>query len=230
MKKENIIRILVADDEPIIRRSICKTIRSIPQFFLAADVSSGAGAVKFIEEHPFDVDVILMDIAMDSADDGLLAAKKIYEINPEIIVIMLTVLEDEHTIFKAYCIDSIKDYVVKSFDNHEIVAAIQRSFQDYHHSSSANQKLRSEFKRLKQSEHSLFMAVRILSQMTPSEKEIIILKLDGLSTRQIAKKRMVEESTIKSQINTMLKKLGFTKSSQIIKLIRELKLEELFKD
>lgn len=230
MEKESKARILVVDDEEILRRNVCQTICSVTNFELVGEAATGREAVDFVRGHPADLDIVLMDIEMESGNDGLTAAAEIYQINPEIAVIMLTVHEDEATIFESYLIESVRDFVVKSYHNDEVVATVQRVYQELLQSKSANQKLRSEFQRLKNNEQSLLLALNLLSQLTHSEKVIIQFKLQGLSTRQIAQKRTVEESTIKSQINSMLKKLGYAKTSQVTELIRTLKLEHIFLD
>lgn len=230
MQKDNRVQILVADDEEILRRNVCRALHSVPHFAVAGEAATGREAVRFVEEYESVVDIVLMDIEMETGNDGLTAAAKIHEISPETAVIMLTVHEDESTVFESYLIESVRDFVVKSYNNDEVLATIQRVYQELLRSKSANQKLRAEFQRLKNNEHSLLLAINLLSQLTPTEKEIIRLKLLGLSTRKIAASRMVEESTIKSQINSMLKKLGYSKSSQVTDLIRELKLEDIFTD
>lgn len=220
------VRILVAEDEPALRRSICRAVRSVPEFRLAGDLASGREAVNFVRRNP--VDIVLMDIEMESNNDGLAAAEAIYEIDPRVAVIVLTVHEDENTIYRAYCVSSVRDYVIKSGSNDEVISALRRVHQMRLQADSANDKLRHEFRRLKRNEESLIMAIDLLSRLTPSEKGILRLKLDGCSNRQIAEKRAVEEGTIKSQIGGMLKKLGYKKSSQVTELIRQLRLEQFF--
>lgn len=230
MKTDNNVSILVADDEEILRRNVCRTIQNTPGFVLAGEVASGRDAVSFIRNQAAAVDIVLMDIEMETSDDGLVAAAEIHLLDPEIAVIMLTVHEDEDTVFQSYLVESVRDYVVKSIHSSEVIATIERVRQEQLQSKSANQKLRAEFQRLKNNEESLLLILNLLMQLTQSERAIIQLKLKGLSTRQIAAERMVEESTIKSQINSMLKKLGYKKTSQVTDLIRSLKLEHVFFD
>lgn len=221
------IRVLVADDEFILRRSLCQTLTQCPDMELVGQAESGQAAVEFIQHNPAP-DIVLMDVEMETSDDGLQAAAIISKICPEISIIMLTVHEDEQTIYNSYCIPSVKDYVVKSYRSDVILSAIRRVSEDAQALSSANAKMRYEFQRLKQNEHSFLQALELFSRLTPTERDILALKLQGMSTRQIAKNRMVESSTIKTQINTMLKKFSFQKTSEIIDLIHTLKLEDLF--
>ncbi len=225
--KNTPIQVLIADDEPILRRSLCRTISQCSDIELAGQADSGRSAVEFLQHNPLP-DVILMDIEMESSDDGLQAAAVISKSFPQVSIIMLTVREDEQTIYDSYCIPAVKDYVVKSFRPDAILTAIRRVAEDSQAILSANEKLRYEFQRLKKNEQSFLQALELFSRLTPTERTILSLKMQGMSTRQIAQSRMVEEGTIKAQINNMLKKFSVHKTSEIIDLIHSLKLENLF--
>ena len=64
--------------------------------------------------------------------------------------------------------------------------------------------------------------------ITPSERELIGLLLEDQTLRQIARARGVELSTIKSQVNTLLKKFHVGRSRDIVELVRILELKSLF--
>lgn len=226
MKPET-IKILLADDELFIRKNIAKSLLAVDHFELAGEVSSGKEAEDFLSKHQ--VDIVVMDVEMDSSDDGLTSAYAISMKYPETAVIMMTVRDDDNTIYNSYCIPAVRDYVVKSYNNDELIAAIMRTSEELLKNHSANQKLREEFKRLKKTETSLLFALGLLSKLTASEKEIIAMKLDGVSNRQIAKLRFVSEGTVKTQITTLLKKLGYKKMSQVVDLIHDLKIEHFFR-
>ena len=228
MADNEIIKILVAEDEDVLRNNLCRMIGNEPGYVLAGAVSSGADAVAFIRDN--DADIVLMDIGMEHSTDGLEAAKEIFNIKPSTAIIILTVHEDEETIFSAYCIDSIRDYVVKSADYKELKASIMKVHREIVRNNSANQKLRSEFQRLKKSEESLFASVQLLTNLTPSEREIIKYLLEGFNVRQISEKRFVSQATIKAQIGTLLKKFNFTRSKQVVSLLKQLRLEKFFLD
>lgn len=221
------IRILLVDDEIFIRKNIAKSIQATGHFEIVGEVSSGKEAEAFVAANQ--VDLVIMDVEMDNSNDGLTSAYSISMEYPETAIIMMTVRDDDNTIYSSYCIPSVRDYVVKSYNNDELIAAIQRTVEEIRKNHSANQRLREEFKRLKKTETSLLFALGLLSRLTASEKEIIALKLDGVSNRQIAKLRFVSEGTVKTQITTLLKKLGYKKTSQVIELIHELKIEHFFR-
>lgn len=85
-----------------------------------------------------------------------------------------------------------------------------------------------EYKRLQESEKSLLFFVNNLSNLTKTERELIRLLLENNKVKKIAEVRGVEVVTIKSQINTLLKKLGASRTKEITKTIRNLNLTHLF--
>ena len=70
--------------------------------------------------------------------------------------------------------------------------------------------------------------LNVLMTITPSERELIGLLLEDQTLRQIARARGVELSTIKSQVNTLLKKFHVGRSRDIVELVRILELKSLF--
>lgn len=85
-----------------------------------------------------------------------------------------------------------------------------------------------EYQRLRHTEKGLLFFINNLSKLTPSEREIITLLLHGNSISEIAKIRVVEVPTVKSQITVLLKKFGVKRSVEIVNIIKGLGLEHLF--
>lgn len=86
-----------------------------------------------------------------------------------------------------------------------------------------------EYRRLRASEESLLYFIHHLSSLTGTERELVSCFLEGLKVRQIAQRRCVEPVTVKSQIRTLLQKLGLSRTSEIVALVRQLKVEHLFR-
>ena len=87
-------------------------------------------------------------------------------------------------------------------------------------------KIRSEFKRMKETEYSLLLSINRLSSLTSSEVETLKLLMKGYSRSEICELRVIEESTIKSQIRSLLRKFEKKRVVQIIEEIQDLHLEE----
>lgn len=223
----SLIKVAVAEDHDILRQDFTEMIESCPQMEWAGSVATGNKAVELALQT--DLDIILMDIEMESHQDGIEAANRLSVLKPELGIIFLTVHEDDETIYKAYSLSNARDYLVKSAEHDEIIRAIETAyFEQTYGSHSMASKLKSEFSRLKQTESSMISFMSILSQLTQAEREIIKLLLTGCKLEDIARLRMVETVTIKSQINTLLKKFRMNRTREIVSFIRELHVSFIF--
>lgn len=226
-EKQALIKVIIAEDNDILRLDFSEMIEDCSSMILLGSASTGAEAVELAQQ--CDANIILMDIEMESHQDGIEAASKLSTLRPDLGVIFLTVHEDDETIYQAYTLNNARDYLVKSAEHEEILRSIEDAFDEQiHGSSSMASKLQSEFSRLKQTESSLLFFMSILSQLTQAEKEIIKLLLENYKVDGIAKIRMVEPVTIKSQINTLLKKFNMRRTREITSLIRKLNISFLF--
>lgn len=90
------------------------------------------------------------------------------------------------------------------------------------------QTVMQEYARLQKSEQSLLFFINNISRLTASEREIIRLLLEGRKVHEIAGIRCVENSTIKTQIKSLLGKFGCSRTKEIVQVIRELNIEHLF--
>lgn len=81
---------------------------------------------------------------------------------------------------------------------------------------------------MKRKEQEMNYFINLSFAITTSERELIRMLLEGKSVSSIAKERVVEVSTIKSQINTLLKKFHMKRTKEIIAMIRELSVEHIF--
>jgi len=226
-RQDENIKVIIAEDNEILRQDFSEMIEDCPHMSLVGAASTGAEAIELALQS--EVDIILMDIEMESHQDGIEAASRLSVQKPETGIIFLTVHEDDETIYKAYTLSNAKDYLVKSAEHSEILRSIEDAYEEKTKgSSSMASKLQSEFSRLKQTESSLLFFMTILSQLTQAEREIIKLLLENYKVDEIARMRMVEPVTIKSQINTLLKKFNMRRTREIVNLIRKLNITFLF--
>ena len=90
--------------------------------------------------------------------------------------------------------------------------------------------MKREFLRLRKTENNLLYFIKNLSGLTSAEKQLVRLLLQGYSARQIAEERIVELSTVKTQISHILKKVNAKRSKELVDNIREKNLEQLLMD
>lgn len=218
------IKVQIAEDLPPIRQQYVNDLQVYPDISVIAATDTMQSTVDAaLQLHP---DVILMDIEMDYRNAGIMASKLILTSSPDTKIIILTVYEEDRDVFSAFQI-GVCDYILKNSSVNEIHSAI---IDAYHENSPIRPviatKIRSEFKRMKETEYSLLLSINRLSSLTSSEVETLKLLMKGYSRSEICELRVIEESTIKSQIRSLLRKFEKKRVVQIIEEIQDLHLEE----
>jgi DNA-binding NarL/FixJ family response regulator len=115
------IRILVADDHPVVRGGLVALLRTIPDLAVVGEVADGNAAVR--EVHLLNPDVVLMDVRMPGLD-GVEATRRIRSGVPGTRVLILTMYDDDATVFTAMQAGA-QGYLLKEADQAEIVRAIR---------------------------------------------------------------------------------------------------------
>ena len=220
------IRILIADDFSLLREDMSELINTQPDMEVVGEASSGKEIISLAESVSYDI--ILMDIEMEVMNAGIIATQKIREENPEANIIFLTAHETREIIVTAMGAGA-SDYIVKGCDDEEILHHILCAYEGHPvMQSNIHETIMQEFARLQKSERSLLFFINNISNLTPTEIEMIKLLLQGYKVNQIAGIRGVEASTIKTQVKGLLRKFGCSRTKEILQLIHDLKIEHLF--
>lgn len=222
------IKILLAEDFEIIRDDFCELIESQDDMEIVGTAATRAEIVKLAKE--VSSDIILMDIEMDALNSGILATEEIHKFDPEIPVIFLTAHDTDEMIVTAMASGAV-DYVVKAAEYDTILNHIRKAYEGEPILEARIQtKMRDELFRLSRTEKSLLFFINNISKLTPAERELIKLFLKNKKIDEIAKIRCVEVVTVKTQIKSLLKKFGLSRTKEIVKQIRELNIEHLFEN
>lgn len=208
------IKVLIAEDIEPIRKRYVTILEKCPDIQVVADVDTGAAAYIAAKKHA--PDVILMDIEMESKDAGIRATGKILAEMPEIKIVILTVYEEDEMVFSAFQLGAC-DYLMKNATNEVIVNAITSAYEGRSPiRPEIAHKIRSEFRRVKTYESSFLFMLNILSTLTPKELDTLYLLSSGFSKKEVCKMRFIELSTVKSQVNSILKKFKKRKIAEVI--------------
>ena len=218
--------VLIAEDMDILRQDIRDTLEKTGDIKVVSEAATGKSAAdEYFIHKP---DIVLMDIEMESKAAGIEAAEKILEKDPEARIIYLTSHDSDEIIVSALATGA-RDYVVKGCSDEDLLTHIRSVMEGSCNLDSRVQAvLMGEYSRVKKQEKGLLYFVENLSRLTPVEREMIGLLIKGYRIREIAEKRNVEIVTVKSQVRTLLQKVGLGRTKELVKIIEELGLSYLF--
>jgi DNA-binding NarL/FixJ family response regulator len=213
------IRILIVDDQRILREGLRTLLGLESDFAVVAEAEDGQAALEQYAAHR--PDVVLMDIRMPRLD-GVEATRRLRERWPDARVIILTTFDDD-----AYVFDGLRagalGYLLKDVSGHELADAIRKVVDGGALlEPSVARKVLAEFTRLAE-------PARPINEQLPeplSERELEILRLlaAGANNRQIASQLFLAEGTVKNYVSTILDKLGVEDRTQAALRARELGL------
>jgi DNA-binding NarL/FixJ family response regulator len=115
------VRVVLADDHPVVRAGLAALLGSLPDVEVVAVAADGRQAVKEVVLHR--PDVALLDLQMPELD-GFGATREIARLVPDVAVLVLTMFDDEDSVFAAMR-SGARGYVVKGAEQDEIGRAIQ---------------------------------------------------------------------------------------------------------
>ena len=220
------IKVAIVEDFELIREDLKELIDSQEDMQVVWAAETGVQAVELAEKEA--TDIILMDIEMETINAGILAAEKIRDKNSEQKIIFMTAHETNEMIITAMGTGAV-DYLVKGEDSEEILSHIRNAFAGRATMNSRMQEtIMREYSRLQRSERSLLFFIHNVSQLTAAERELVKLLLEGMKVKEIAQVRCVEMITVKTQIKSLLRKFGCSRTKEIVSMIRDLNLSHLF--
>lgn len=216
------IKVLVAEDMLPIMKRYKNILDKDSEIQVVAAVQSGYEAVLMVGvHHP---DVILMDIDMETRTAGLDATRQILAHFPDTKIIILTVYEDDETVFNAFQL-GVSDYILKNSNPNEIITCVKDAY--YNRSPIRPviaEKIRQEFQRIRKNETSFLYCLQLVTQLTQTEIDILDLLNKGYTRQQICDVRCVEMSTVKTQIHSILKKFEKDSAAEVLAMLNELKI------
>lgn len=196
------IRVLLADDEPLVRAGIRAVLAADPGIEVVAEADNGRTAVELATAHR--PDVVLLDIAMPVLD-GLAAAAELTRTVPEVGVLMLTTFSaDEH--IAAALAGGARGFLLKSGDPRELFSGI-RAVADGAAFLSPKVAHRVIQQVTGDRMASAARARTLVDGLTPREREVLALVGAGLPNAEIARRLHVVEGTVKVFVTSILRRL-----------------------
>lgn len=205
------IKILIADDQELIRQSLMIILDNIEDFQVTDSVADGIEVMASVKkEKP---DVILMDIRMPKMD-GVACTQRIKELYPDIKIIILTTFDDEY-VFNALKFGA-SGYLLKGISMKELSAAIRKV---YNGTAMINEDIASKvvrlFSRMAQSNLAIQVEDSLTQDLKPHEWDVIVLVGSGLSNKEISARLNLSEGTVRNSLSAILSKLCLRDRTQL---------------
>ncbi|HEU4807475.1 MAG TPA: response regulator transcription factor [Homoserinimonas sp.] len=200
------IRILIADDHPVVRAGLRALFSSEPDLQVVADVSTAEEAVKSAAQG--DVGLVLMDLQFGGGMQGVDATQAIRAQHPSPRVLVLTNYDTDADILGAIEAGA-SGYLLKDAPPHELLAAVRAA------SAGETALAPAVADRLS------IRRQRREPELTLREIEVLQLVADGKSNRAIGRELFLSEATVKSHLVHIFTKLGVTSRTQAVARARE---------
>ena len=210
------IRVLVVDDQRVVRDGLALLLRVSPEVELVGTAENGRAALDVLG--PLAPDVVLMDLRMPIMD-GVEATRRIRAGHPSVQVIVLTTYADDESVFAALRAGA-RGYLTKDADAEEIVRAVQRV-----HAGQAMLDTSVQARLLDalragvpaSAPPSPAAPAALPDDLTPREAEVLGLIAEGLSNAEIARRLVVSEATVKTHVNRLFAKTGVRDRAQAVR-------------
>lgn len=200
-------RVLIADDEPMIRAGVRAVLSTDPDIEIVAEAGDGHEAVELVRLHR--PDVAVLDVRMPRTD-GIDAAAEISRTVPATGVIMLTTFGEDDYILRALGCGAA-GFLIKSGEPEELLAGV-RAVADG--AAYLSPKVAARVVAHLASGGAGAQAGRRaaarekVAGLTPREREVLSFLGSGLSNGQIARRLHVVEGTVKAHVSSVLSRLG----------------------
>ena len=193
------IRVLVADDQSMVRAGFRRLLSDEPDIDVVAEADNGLDAVAKAER--FTPDVVLMDIRMPELD-GIEATRRILAVDPAARILILTTFDLDEYVYDALGAGA-SGFVLKDDPPEQLVAAIRTvAAGDALLSPAVTKRVIRQFSRLPHPS-----SPKELEELTEREQEIFRLIADGMSNAQIGKELYISETTVRTHVTHIFQKL-----------------------
>ncbi len=205
------IRVLLADDHPVVRSGLRALLDSLPGYEVVAEAPDGEGAIR--EAQLTRPDVVLMDIRMPGID-GIEATRRLRVAVPETAILVLTMFDDDDTVFAAMRAGAM-GYLLKGAEQVEIDRGIRAVV--------AGEAIFSPG--IAQRILGFFAAPPVgadpFPELTAREREVLDLVAAGRRNQAIADELFLSPKTVANHISSIFVKLAVADRSEAIVRARQ---------
>jgi DNA-binding NarL/FixJ family response regulator len=201
------IEVVIIEDNDLFRKTLTDFINQSDEMKCFRSYASCEEALKNIEEKELEPDIILLDIGLPGMN-GLEGISYLRKITPLSKIIMLTIHDDDESVFQAIC-RGASGYLLKDSASEEIIGSLKEVVRGgAPMNSSIAAKVINMFR--------TYVPLRKDYNLSDREKEILKFLVDGLSKKQIAEKLFLSYHTIDSHIRKIYDKLEVHSGSRAV--------------
>lgn len=212
------IRVLIADDEPLIRAGIKLILTSADDIEVVAEAGDGRTAIELARCHG--VDVVLLDIQMPVLD-GLSALPELRRTLPHARPVVLTTFGERENVLSAL-LQGGSGFLLKDSAPDELISAVRAAAKgDAYLSPAATRHVVDSLGATPQALSRGARARELLATLTPRESEVLDLLGEGLPNAEIGATLHMSEATVKSYVSRILTKLDCGNRVQAALLARD---------
>lgn len=205
------IRVLLADDEALLRSTLRLLIDATPGMSVVGEAATGAAAVR--EAAIAEPDLVLMDVRMPELD-GITATARITARSPAPRVLVLTTFDLDDYVYRALHAGA-SGFLLKDVPPAQLLDAMRVvAAGDALLAPSATRRLIAEYTRVSAAARAV--PHRDLNVLTPREREVLTLITRGLSNTEIEQSLHLSRSTVKTHIGRLMSKLAARDRAQLV--------------
>lgn len=199
------LRVVVADDQTVVRDGLVTLLRLLPGIDVVAAAGDGLEAIELVAKHQ--PDVLLVDLRMPRCD-GVETTRRVRAEHPATEVVVLTTYSDDDSVLSALKAGA-RGFLTKDADAESIGRALQAA-------AAGQSIIDGEVQRRLIEATTAVPAPQKTDGLTPREIEVLRLIAAGLSNTEIARRLVVSEATVKTHINHLFAKAGLRDRAQAV--------------
>ena len=193
------IRVLLAEDHPVVRTGLVELLGSEPDIEIVEAVGDGAAAVAALTDAA--PDIVLLDVTMPEMD-GIEATRRVLEVRPESRVVILTASADRDQMLRAVDAGAL-GYLLKDSSPAELIEGIRSAARG---ESPLDPKVARELLADRREARA--------PQLTGRERQVLALVGEGLPNKLIARRLEISEKTVKAHLTRVYTEIGVTDRTQ----------------
>lgn len=200
------MKILLADDHPIVRRGLRQLLQEQPGFDVVAEVSTGPEALAYATTHP--CDVVLLDISMPGMN-GLEALKQLHSERPALPILVLSIYPSEQFAIRSFRAGA-SGYLCKEASSDRLVEAVRKVH-------SGGRYVSPEFAERLVIESSDGPGRLGHERLSDREFQVLRALAAGRTVGEVARQLQISVKTVSTHRANLLRKLGLRTTADLIK-------------